>query len=308
MGSLGGCKLQERLTSFSKKEEPCPLCESLKKELLYPSTLEKVKAAKKYYTCTTTGYGIHGPIYKCRDCSFVYIVDDNSLEEINTSYEQVQDALYISEEAGRVKTFSRHLKNLNKICPKNGNLLEVGAYTGLFLSMARDCGWKVKGIEPSRWAVSQAKKLYGISIKQGILKPNYFKKETFNAVVMWDVIEHLPNPLESLCICNAYLKTGGWIAMSTIDIGSLAAKILGPRWPWLMEMHRVYFSKATIKRMLEMAGFVKISFRPHIRFVSISYLVSRFALKQGIIPHQIGNIIIPFYVGDIFEVYAQKPK
>jgi len=291
-----------------KNTKPCPLCGSTNYYILYPSTLKNSHPLPNQYVCTTTSYGQHGPIYKCRNCDFIFIRDNNPLKNILDNYEEVEDPIYLSEEAARIKTFSRHLKNINKLSCNKGILLEVGAYTGLFLSMAKKAGWQVKGVEPSKWAVIQAKKHYGLTVKKGILKPGYFRPETFDVVVMWDVIEHIPDPLRDLRTCYSYLKPGGMIVMSTIDINSLAAKILRSHWPWLIDMHRVYFSKSTMRKMLKKVGFTKISFRPHIRFVSIRYLISRFVHINKYSSLPFGNVIIPFYIGDLFDIYAQKPN
>ena len=236
----------------------------------------------------------------------MFIVDNTQVKNILDSYKKVQDPLYIAEEAARIKTFKRHLRNIDKLCQR-GRLLDIGAYTGLFLSLARDAGWQVAGIEPSRWAVAQARKLYHLTLKMGILKRGHFTPGTFDVITLWDVIEHFTDPLQAIRICHSYLKPGGWLIMSTMDIDSLAAKILGPRWPWLIHMHRVYFSRTTMKKILEKAGFTNVFFRAHIRFVSLRYLISRFIPNRRPISHPLGNLMLPFYIGDLFEVYAQKP-
>lgn len=284
----------------------CPLCKGKNQDLVYLSNLDASKPTLNQYVCTTSSYGLHGPIYRCIECSFVFIADETSDNDILISYENVEDALYIGEEAGRIKTFTHHLKRIEKICRK-GKLLDIGSYTGLFLSIAKNRGWQVEGIEPSRWAVKQAKNMYGIVLKQGPIKLGYFPKDSFDVITVWDAIEHFANPLQALKTCHSYLKPGGCLFMSTMDIGSFAARILGSKWPWLMHMHRVYFSKKTMKKMLIKAGFTNIQFRPHIRYVSARYLISKLTHSKPI-SHPLGNILIPFYVGDLFEVYAKKLK
>ena len=53
---------------------------------------------------------------------------------------------------------------------------------------------------------------------------------------------------------NRLLKKGGYFFLSTINIGSAAARLTGPRWPWLMDMHIFYFDKRTITGILEDHG------------------------------------------------------
>lgn len=291
-----------------KMNRRCILCNSRSLFLLYPSTLGKPINKVKQYVCTTTSYGVHGPIYKCRRCGFVFIIDNESKKNIKINYEEVEDPLYISEKKARTVTFKRHLKNILRYSRKKGKLLEVGSYTGLFLSIAKRAGWDVYGVEPSKWAVKYAKKNYWLNIKNTILKSGIFPPGIFDVIVMWDVIEHIPNPLNDLKVCYSYLKPGGHIIMSTINIDSLISKMLGPKWPWLMDMHRVYFSESTMKKMLEKVGFVDIDFRPHVRYVSLRYLMSRFMpIKEKKLSF-LGKLIIPFYIGDLFDISAKKPK
>lgn len=281
----------------------CPLCRFRARTLLYPSTLSFSNTKDNQYLCTSNSYGLHGPIHRCRNCDFVFVVDNNSPKNILNNYEKVEDPLYVAEAAGRRKTFARHLRHLSSYGTA-GRLLDVGAYTGLFLSQAQAAGWQVAGVEPSRWAVSQAKKLYGLTLCHGPLKANGFPKNFFKAITIWDVIEHFSDPLTVLKICFDYLTPGGVLAMSTVDIDSPVAGLLGKYWPWMMRMHRVYFSKSTMARALKQAGFTNIHFHPHIRYVSLRYLLSRFSTRH--LPFD--NIVIPFYIGDLFDVYAQKPK
>src|SRR3989344_1907572 len=280
----------------------CPLCSNSKKELLYESSLLSKSPPSGLFNCTSSHYGMHGPIYHCSKCSLVFIVDDTNVLQIVKSYQDAQDPVYLAEAGARVKTFQRQLDGIEPF--KGQRLLDVGAYTGLFVYLARKSGCVTEGIEPSSWAIGKAKSQYQVKLTRGILRAGYFKPNSFDVVTLWDVIEHFVDPKLAMKICYAYLKKRGWIAMSTINVEAPAAKILGSRWPWLMQMHRVYFSPVTMTKMLAQAGFTNISFRPHIRYISLGYLWSSFI--QVKLPDILGKIIIPFYIGDLFDVYAQK--
>ncbi len=295
----------------------CPSCKSKRRILLHQSTLWKSSKVANQYLCTSDCYGIHGPIYKCLGCNFIFVIDNTRIMEIVNCYKEVEDPLYLAEHMGREKTFSRHLKIINRLFQHKGKLLDVGSYTGVFLSLAKLSGWKVKGIEPSQWAVKAAQKNYNLSLVNGILKRGYFPNNTFEVVTMWDVIEHFTDPKDAIKIAFSYLKPGGALAMSTVDVGSFIARFQGSKWPWFMRMHRVYFSKDTMRTMLQDSGFENIVFLPHIRSISLRYLATRLKnynkrlsrfLSLTIRRMRLENIIIPFYVGDIFDVYAYKKK
>lgn len=294
----------------------CPLCHSRERILLYTSTRKRKNFTGNHYLCTSSSYGDHGPIYQCLKCKLVFVVDRIPISKIIKSYSEAEDPVYLLEEKARAKTFTRHLHYIGNIIPR-GRLLDVGAYTGFFLSLAKDAGWQVEGIEPSKWAVNKSKFKYNISLKNGILKKGYFPPHSFDMVTMWDVVEHFTDPQAALETCFYYLKPGGFMCITTIDVESTIAKVLGPKWPWFMRMHLVYFSRDTIAKMLEKTGFTNITFRRHIRYISIRYLISRISPHHRYIQAQLSKIsqaldlqnkIIPFHIGDLFDVYAQKPK
>lgn len=264
----------------------CPICDSKRATLLYPSTLPASLARDapgiEHFRCTSSEYGIHDDILRCDDCALIYQAPSLTGETLIESYEDVEDPVYLDEEAGRIATFSRHLRLLDRISAgRKGHLLEIGAYTGLFAHLASTDGWDVTGLEPSAWAVGLAEEHYGIRLTQGSLAEGLFEPQSFDAVVAWDVIEHVPTPAEFVRLCRGYLKPGGIIALSTMDAASPLARVLGPRWPWLMCMHRVYFTRDTMRRMLAAEGFNDIRFQAHVRYVSVRFLASRFRAAAG---------------------------
>ncbi len=237
------------------------------------------------------------------------MVDNTPVKKILNSYQIAEDPVYVVEEKARIKTFSRHLTKINSLRPNKGKLLDIGAYTGVFLHLARQSGWEVSGIDPSSWAVSQAKIRYKINLRQTILRKNLFKKNMFDVITMWDVIEHFNDPIEAVEISHSLLKPGGILVMTTMDIASPISRLLREKWPWLMRMHRVYFSRETMRKMLINHSFSDIIIRPHIRWVSVRYLSSRFNHHHALtLLHStgLGNIMLPFYAGDLFDVYATR--
>ena len=113
------------------------------------------------------------------------------------------DLTYVAEERGRLATFGRQLATLSRFVDP-GDMLEVGAYTGVFLSLAKAGGWRVEGVEPSSWAVEKARELHGLELRHGMLDAVPFGSESFDAVVMWDVIEHLTGVLVPFTIGDLF--------------------------------------------------------------------------------------------------------
>jgi 2-polyprenyl-3-methyl-5-hydroxy-6-metoxy-1,4-benzoquinol methylase len=134
----------------------------------------------------------------------------------------------------------------------------------------------------------------------------------YNLVCSWDVLEHVAAPEEFLTSSYECLKKDGVLAFSTVNIGSLFTKILGSKWPWYMLMHLHYFSKDSLRMLLEKQGFQNIQFRTYRHVISLAYFIEKIASltnihllkKLAIKPFK--NIFIPFAFGDIVLVTAEK--
>ena len=301
------------------KNVVCNLCGSDDWDVRYPSTMAlhsddapEVSA----FRCTSAGYGDHAQIVQCKKCSYVYanpVWDESDLIHL---YSEVQDETYVTERIGRQLTFAKHLKEFEQITGSgNGRtLLDVGAYIGVFVDVARQAGWDAIGVEPSEWAVNYARE-QGLPVLQGTMESAALVGRQFDVVTMWDVIEHVADPSGELQKAYDLLKPGGYIAVHTMDIDSLMAKATGPRWPWLMEMHIHYFSQRTLSRMLEKVGFEVVWSGAQGRYLRLNYLSSRVGglnrplgalFDQAIQALNIAERPIPINFGDLFTVYAKK--
>jgi 2-polyprenyl-3-methyl-5-hydroxy-6-metoxy-1,4-benzoquinol methylase len=286
----------------------------------YPSTLYKERIAREWdaFACTHNGYGRHGTIVQCRKCGLVYTNPRLEADQLLDTYEAVEDPLYIEEREGRVLTFERHLRPLEQITgpPEGRALLDVGCYTGIFVEIAEKHGWQAWGLEPSRWAVEQAESR-DLHVIQGTMSTAELPTAYFDVVTQWDVIEHLTNPREALRQTAHLLKPGGLVVIHTINIESYFARVLGSRWPWLMEMHVYYFSPRTLGRMLETCGFSVLSARPQGRHLRLGYLMNRLRALVPVVGkpaewlvRRLGlqSLTMPINLGDLFTIYARRTQ
>lgn len=297
---------------------PCNLCNADDARVRFPSTLPPNPSLADWtaYRCTYSGYGVHPTIVQCRRCGLVYANPRWNGAAILETYEAVEDPLYIEERAGRVLTFEHHLRPLERITgPPNGRaLLDVGAYTGVFVEIAADHGWEAWGVEPSRWAVEEARKR-GLRMIQGTLATVGLPDGSFDVVTMWDVIEHLTDPLQELRRANRLLKPGGLLVVHTIDIGSPFARLMGTRWPWLMEMHLYYFDRRTLRLMLEKAGFSILRIQAQGRYLRLGYLMNRMGAlmpwlgrpaERLVTRLRLRGIPVAVNLGDLCTAYAYR--
>jgi len=269
------------------------------------------------FRCTCSGYGSHQQIVQCRHCGHVYTNPRWTAEDLMGAYEAVEDETYVHEEAGRRRTFNHHLLALEKVAgPGEGRPpLDVGAYTGIFVEVAAARGWQAMGIEPSQWATDQAQG-NGLPVLQGTLDSPQLNGRRFDVITMWDVIEHLDDPAAEVARANQLLNPGGVMAIHTMDIDSLTARIMGRRWPWLMDMHIQYFSQETMKRLLRDQGLEVLWSGAQGRYLSLGYLASRVSGLSRPLGRLVQSLVegvglsgrsVPVNFGDLFTVYARRP-
>jgi SAM-dependent methyltransferase len=151
----------------------------------------------------------------------------------------------------------------------------------------------------------------------GTLRDAELEPASFDAVTMWDVAEHLIDPLSDVREIARILKPGGLLLVHTIDVESPFARAMGRRWPWLVEMHNYFFSPATLAALVEKAGLYVESSQVQGRYLHLGYLVSRLSgwsqplgrLAENVTEALgIADWLVPVNLRDLFTLYARKPK
>jgi len=270
------------------------------------------------FRCTSASYGSHAQIVQCRHCGHIYSNPRWSAGQLIEAYIAVEDETYLAEQVGREQTFARHLAALERYtgAGQNRPLLDVGAYVGVFVKVALAAGWQATGVEPSRWAIQTARQS-GLPLIEGTLEAEALRDQRFDVVTMWDVIEHMPDPAAELASAFQLLNPGGVLAVHTMDIASPTARLMGRRWPWLMDMHVHYFSRRSLEKFLQKAGFEIIWTGAQGRYLSLGYLVTRVGAMSRPLGRLLGELVyrtglekstVPVNFGDLFTTYARRPE
>jgi SAM-dependent methyltransferase len=178
---------------------------------------------------------------------------------------------------------------IRRLPASRGRLLEVGCYTGIFLEEAQRAGFDCYGIEPSRAAADLCAQR-GLRVAQGFVDQPLPWDTKFDLVVMWDVMEHLHDPLNAVRCIRELLAPGGEFHFTTVRIDCPFARIVGRRWPWFMPMHLIYFERESIEHMMRLAGFEECSIRNHFHYSQIRYLEKK--LKRMQFPLSIGGHLL----------------
>lgn len=229
---------------------PCILCGGTRSTPHFPGAAGSRRAAPptERYRITHSERRLVRGIIRCRDCGLVTL--PLALAPA-VSYEDAADPYYVEQAPQRIANADRLLA----MVPGGGRLLEIGCACGFLLEAARRRGFDVRGVEMSAWAAEYARRTYGVDVHTGTLESAALPAESVDVVVMADVIEHLFDPPATLREIRRILAPGGRLLLLTPDVGSLAARLTGPRWWGLLDDHYFYFSRRTLRRLLAQEGF-----------------------------------------------------
>lgn len=212
-------------------------------------------------------------IFKCPSCGLgatvnkfaVGTVNKFAIGMVNGKTEKYaiyhRDEVYIKEEDQFKNIFQKRLDLISKF-KKTGRALEVGSSTGLFLSLLKNKGWDVQGVEVSRTAVEAAEKR-GIPIITSTFEKAKLNRG-YDLVIFNHVLEHLEDPIATLKKANYVLKNGGLVLIDLPNFGSFWARIQGAKWRYVLpNEHLWHFTSKSLDILLQKNGFNVIYLATH---------------------------------------------
>jgi len=245
-------------TLYNMERINCPICKSDKNKIY----------GKK------NGFVLH----LCKDCEviFVWPIQDNLQEIYKENYFKNTDGKhcgyvdYDRDKEPMKEIFIAYLKTLENIS-SGRKIFDVGSATGYFLDLAKERGWQTAGVEISLYAAKRARaKGHYIICTQ---KLGNKIRDKFDIVTMWDVLEHLNNPMEYLTDVNKIVHPKGLLVINTVNKDSWFAKLMGIRWHLIVPPeHLFYFSKKSLKIALNQAGFEIIGIGRISKRFSLTYI------------------------------------
>lgn len=263
---------------------------------------------------------------KCLSCGFVFLKPKPGLFKILTSY--YENGFFAGDK--NYCGFSNYLldkeitaknmrRNLKKILPlkKRGKLLDVGCATGIFLETAQKESFEVFGVDSSSFAFIHLPQPLKTRVQKTTVGKTKFPDKFFDLVTMWDLIEHLFDPRSELKRIRKFLKDDGLLVIGTNDVESLWARLWGKNWHFFAPpQHLHYFSKSTLKKLLNHAGFEIIHTAKWGKWISVrhglhlSRSINQNKLANFLYPLAAQNFLgrIPLYLnlGDSLTVFAKK--
>jgi 2-polyprenyl-3-methyl-5-hydroxy-6-metoxy-1,4-benzoquinol methylase len=194
-------------------------------------------------------------LVRCSFCGMTYADPVAADLASGKYYDGLGDSFYLSpdklESDYAAVRFERELRIFRSYCPA-GAVLDVGCSTGAFLYQLKTRfpqDYTVVGTDVTRAALQHARQ-QGLEILEGQFLAHDFGARQFEAVTFWAVLEHLVEPRQFLAKATQLLKPRGHAFILVPNLHSLAVRLLGAKYRYLMPDHVNYFTAASLTRLL----------------------------------------------------------
>jgi SAM-dependent methyltransferase len=216
---------------------------------------------------------------------------------------------YLGAEAVLRREFSESVDFIRKLVG-GGKLLELGCAYGFFLKEARRY-FEVTGIELAADAAAHCRRAGLNVLHDAADEANLARIGSVDVIVLLDVIEHLPQPYETLALCEHHLNPGGIIVITTGDFSSAVARLTGSQWRLMTPpQHLWYFTPASLRRLAGRLG-VSVERLDHPwKTVPASLILFQLRRMLGIGGPAVtagSRIAVPVNLFDAMRVVLRKP-
>lgn len=161
----------------------------------------------------------------------------------------------------RRKVAGRRFKSITRLLgkkPADSRLVDVGCSRGQFVDFAAQAGFAAEGVEPAKHIAATARES-GLNVHTGLLEDQHYPDAVFDVATLFEVVEHLREPLPLLQECRRILKPGGVLVISTGNVASWTVGAMGDRWDYFhIEKdggHISFFNPKSIAILAAVCGF-----------------------------------------------------
>lgn len=262
----------------------------------------------------------------CKKCRFFWIPQGVKLADSGKTIYEDEAPIFFADGNTAYYLDSSNLRSASLKCewvkiflPPGARLLDVGSNFGHFLSCASP-HFVADGIEPSPVAVEWAERHFGVSSCVGsVYELKDLGRKPYAAITLWDVIEHVDDPIGALTQLREALEPNGLLFISTPDSDSWCARALGKSWHYLDPIqHVAVFGRASLCALLETLGFDVLGVRTFGHHYRVGYVCDRLLalrdasamriplrLLRGVL-WPVRDLSVYISLGDVMGVVARK--
>jgi 2-polyprenyl-3-methyl-5-hydroxy-6-metoxy-1,4-benzoquinol methylase len=246
----------------------------------------------------SAGYLKYYSLLKCKKCSFRFIYPTPSDEVLGHIYSNPEYSAWGTsddkESNIRYINFKHYIKIIKRYI-NNGKLLDCGCATGYFIDVAKESGFDSYGIETSEIPFSISEKKHPQRIFRQNIEELSIPDSFFDVITMFDFIEHVKNPEDSLHKASNLLKTNGYLIITTPDTKSLSMTMMGKSHTNYILEHISLFNHKCLPKYFEQFGLEIISITPAKKILTLKYAENVFKVHDSFLfkPVSIINSLLP---------------
>ena len=234
-------------------------------------------------------------IVRCDACEAVFTWPIPALDELDRYYPQS----YYRKSSGRRfpaiveflqrRTYASRARAVERaLGGRKGRVIDVGCGPGWLLREFDARGWEAMGTELSSTAASFARDELKLNVESHELRDLKFPDRHFDAVTLWHVLEHMPEPSALLREISRVLKPGGVLLVGVPNWGSLGSRLSRSKWFQLdVPRHVNHFTAGRLKRELAAVGLEvrrQIFLAPEFDFFSfVQSILNRIGLRHNLL-------------------------
>ena len=212
------------------------------------------------------------PVWHCYNCSCRFTQNVPEASAIGKYYQSSAYVSHSDTKQGLVNRLYHTVRNYTlkakrrlvekESGKKKASMMDVGAGTGAFANEMHDAGWKVVALEPDKTAKENALKNY--SLQLGDMSSIFsYKPETFDAITMWHVLEHVHQLHEYIEAFSRILKKDGTLFIAVPNYTSYDAKKYDDLWAaYDVPRHLYHFSPKSLNALVKQHGFKIVDYKP----------------------------------------------
>ena len=281
---------------------------------LYPANFSPDAFNARIFSARRLPDRIHYRIVQCNSCKLIRS-DPVAKTEIITGLYKESKFEYTDEIGNLKQCYGSYLSKLAKYSGNKDAILEIGCGNGFFLEEALRQGYSTaKGVEPSTEAKANSDSNIRRHIISDVMRPNLFQLNQFDAVCMFQVLDHMSAPGQVLDECIRIMKPGGLLLCINHNVSSFSSRLLSKYSPIIDIEHTYLYSPATMRRLfadhmfqIKEIGSVlnRYSLLYLTRLIPLPTLIKCFILKI-LAASGAGRLPLSIPLGNLYLI-AQKP-
>jgi 2-polyprenyl-3-methyl-5-hydroxy-6-metoxy-1,4-benzoquinol methylase len=210
-------------------------------------------------------------IWQCGTCSLRFTQDIPDEDSIGPYYQSQEYISHSNTNKGllnklyqrvRKHTLQQKAKLITSYTKSNRRILDIGAGIGAFLSVMKEQGWEITGIEPDEGARKKAQQLFGLSLDQPS-KLHQLPQATYDAITLWHVLEHVHQLHDYIEQLKNLLAREGKIFIAVPNYTSVDAAAYRNYWAaYDVPRHLYHFTPKALEKLVTQHGLKLVTKKP----------------------------------------------